>query len=338
MKMNFHLPLLSPFAIFAETFLSMQTVNQYLRLVEDGLGALRFPGTPAGLYQPIEYTLDGGGKRLRPVLTLAVADALGLNPSLALNQALGIEMFHNFTLLHDDVMDKADTRRRRPTVHVKWNENTAILSGDAMFTMATSLVVENSGDRLPEVLSMFNTTAMQIYEGQQFDMDFETRSDVTVKEYLDMIYLKTAVLMGAACAIGVIMARGDEKAMHGFYDYATDMGLAFQLRDDLLDTFGDPAVFGKKIGGDILNNKKTWLLVNAMENPALLPWLEASPSQEKIDAVTKIYREMELDKKCAALVDDYASKALRHLGELDLSPEASTFFTDLVNDLSYRKQ
>lgn len=134
------------------------------------------------------------------------------------------------------------------------------------------------------------------------------------------------------------MARGDEKAMHGFYDYATDMGLAFQLRDDLLDTFGDPAVFGKKIGGDILNNKKTWLLVNAMENPALLPWLEASPSQEKIDAVTKIYREMELDKKCAALVDDYASKALQHLGELDLSPEATTFFTDLVNDLSSRKQ
>ena len=213
---------------------------------------------------PVRYTLQAGGKRIRPVLTLAVADAISPDGRhLAVNQAAAIELFHNFTLLHDDVMDRADMRRGRPTVHRQWNEATAILSGDAMLTLAGITMMKGCDQaRLRPVMRMFNRTAMEIYEGQQHDMDFESRTDVTVGEYMEMIRLKTSVLLGCACALGAIITGADETVTDAFYGYGESLGLAFQLRDDYLDTYGDPATFGKQIGGDIACDKKTWLLIN----------------------------------------------------------------------------
>ena len=242
----------------------MYTTEYLLNYINKAINEISYPNKPEGLYAPIKYTLDGGGKRIRPVLTLAVCDALGVDIAQAINQALGIEIYHNFTLLHDDVMDKADMRRGRPTVHIKWNEETAILSGDAMLTMASQYACINAGDKIAQVMELFNRTAMEVYEGQQYDMDFESRNDVTVEEYLNMIRLKTSVLLGCACEMGALMAGASDEVKDAFYKYGVKLGLAFQLQDDYLDTYGDPAVFGKKIGGDILNDKKTWLLISAM--------------------------------------------------------------------------
>ena len=223
-------------------------------MVGEAISRLHLPDKPAGLYDPITYTLDCGGKRLRPVLTLAAWQAMGKDPMTAIHQAIAIEMFHNFTLLHDDVMDKADVRRGRPTVHVKWNEQTAILSGDAMLTSSTMLLAGKAGDKLQTALELFNGTAMNIYEGQQYDMDFESRTDVTVEEYMEMIRLKTSVLLGCACAMGALMAGAPMETQIRFFDYGVNLGLAFQLQDDYLDTYGNPETFGKAIGGDILHD------------------------------------------------------------------------------------
>ncbi len=242
----------------------MKEYNEYLQIVTDAISNLRLPGHPSGLYDPIRYTLNCGGKRLRPVLALAACEAFGKEAMTAIHQAIAIEMFHNFTLLHDDVMDKAEVRRGRPTVHVKWNEETAILSGDAMLTTANMLLAVKCGERLPQALELFNGTAMNIYEGQQYDMDFESRTDVTVEEYMEMIRLKTSVLLGCACGMGALMADAPFETQVRFFDFGVNLGLAFQLQDDYLDTYGDPETFGKSIGGDILNDKKTWLLIMAM--------------------------------------------------------------------------
>jgi len=316
----------------------MLTANKYLSIIEQAISSLRFPATPSGLYSPIEYTLQGSGKRLRPMLVLAAADACGSAPEIAINQAIGIEIFHNFTLLHDDVMDNADMRRGRPTIHKQWNENTAILSGDAMLTYATSIIAENAGEALPRVLSMFNTTAMQIYEGQQFDMDFECQDNVSVEQYLGMIFLKTAVLLGCACSIGAIMSNARRETVDALYNYGTSLGMAFQLQDDLLDTFGNPDIFGKKIGGDILNDKKTWLLINAMEDPEIFQWLGTEPSARKIEAITDIYRRNKLDIKCGKLIDDYAGKAIAALDKADIDNDAVDFFSSLATGLSSRQR
>lgn len=312
----------------------MLSRDQYLDIVHEAISNLTYPDNPKGLYQPIAYALDCGGKRLRPVLALASAEACGLDAKFAVNQALAVEMFHNFTLLHDDVMDKADVRRGRPTVHMKWDENTAILSGDAMLTLSTIILAENAGEQLPRLLAMFNRTAMEVYEGQQYDMDFEKRRDVTVEEYIHMISLKTSVLLGCACALGAITAGAPPQKVDALYRYGHMLGLAFQLRDDLLDTFGDPAIFGKAIGGDILNNKKTWLLINALKDDAtgeLSKWLDNTDrSEEKIKAVTQIYRMLGLDKKCQVEIDSYVAKAIDALDEAKLAGDARQFFVDLA--------
>ena len=227
----------------------MKTVSQYAQMIETSISALPLDKEPSGLYAPIRYALEAGGKRLRPVLTLSVADALCGNPDRAISQAIGIEMFHNFTLLHDDVMDKADVRRGRPTVHRKYSESTAILSGDAMLTLASGLIMKDYADnKLRILLNLFNKTAMEIYEGQQYDMDFENRNDVTVDEYMEMIRLKTSVLLGCACEMGAVMADADTATCRAFYGYGEKLGLSFQLKDDWLDTYGDPETFGKSIG------------------------------------------------------------------------------------------
>ncbi len=309
--------------------------SQYLAdYINKALTEIKYPESPQGLYAPIKYTLEGGGKRIRPVLALAVCDALGGNIDDVLYQALGIEMFHNFTLLHDDVMDKADMRRSRPTVHVKWNESTAILSGDAMLTMATQLVSRQAGDKISLVMDLFNRTAMEVYEGQQYDMDFECRRDVTVEEYIKMIGLKTSVLLACACEMGALMAGADIKVRKSFYHYGLKLGLAFQLQDDYLDTYGDPKVFGKKIGGDILNDKKTWLLISALaeDSTGRLSQIIGTqmPAEEKITTVRGIYDKLGLAQHCHALITQYAADAIAELDNVEISDEARMFFADLA--------
>ncbi|MCH5326398.1 MAG: polyprenyl synthetase family protein [Duncaniella sp.] len=312
----------------------MKDYSEYLALVREAISNLRLPEQPAGLYSPITYTLDCGGKRLRPVLTLAVCDAFGTDPMKAIHQAVAIEMFHNFTLLHDDVMDRADVRRGRPTVHRKWDERTAILSGDAMLTTAGMLLGIKAGDHLATALDLFNGTAMNIYEGQQYDMDFETRTDVTIEEYMEMIRLKTSVLLGCACAMGALMADADMETQLRFFDYGVNLGLAFQLQDDYLDTYGNPETFGKAIGGDILNDKKTWLLIMALSEDktgtvrALLGSRE-NP-QFKIDKVRSVYNELGLPERIHELISAYIDTAIKCLDHINLSPEARVFFMDLA--------
>ncbi len=237
---------------------------------------------PRTLYDPARYTLSLGGKRLRPLLTLMATDLFGKDVDEALDAATAVEIFHNFSLLHDDLMDKADMRRGYPTVHKKWDANSAILSGDAMVIEAYRYIAKVPVALLPEILDTFSTAAIQICQGQQHDMDFEKRTDVSEKEYLEMIRLKTAVLIGCALKLGAIIAGASSQDAQFMYEYGINLGLAFQLKDDLLDVYGDPRTFGKKIGGDILCNKKTFLLIKALKNSgksqreSLEQWLSAS--------------------------------------------------------------
>lgn len=312
----------------------MKEYSEYLQIIKDAISNLRLPEQPAGLYDPIRYTLDCGGKRLRPVLTLAACEAMGKEPMTAIHQAIAIEMFHNFTLLHDDVMDKADVRRGRPTVHIKWNEETAIMSGDAMLTTSTMLLAVKAGEQLAQALELFNGTAMNIYEGQQYDMDFESRNDVTVEEYMEMIRLKTSVLLGCACAMGALMAGAPFETQVRFFDYGVNLGLAFQLQDDYLDTYGNPETFGKAIGGDILNDKKTWLLIMAMNEDttgtvrSLLG--DNTNPEEKISKVREVYNALNLPERIHELISAYIDTAIKNLDNIELSPEARVFFMDLA--------
>lgn len=312
----------------------MKEFDEYLSMVNQAIANLKLPSQPAGLYDPIRYTLDCGGKRLRPVLVLSACEAMGGEPMSAIHQAIAIEMFHNFTLLHDDVMDNADVRRGRPTVHKKWNEETAILSGDAMLTTSTMLLAIKAGDKLATALDLFNGTAMNIYEGQQYDMDFETRLDVSVEEYIEMIRLKTSVLLGCACGMGALMAGTDFESQVAFFNYGVNLGLAFQLQDDYLDTYGNPETFGKAIGGDILNDKKTWLLIMALneDKTGTVKTLigDNSNPQEKIEKVRTIYNSLGLPDRIHELIRAYIDSAIACLDQLNLMPEARAFFMDLA--------
>lgn len=317
----------------------MIDTRNLLDIIEQGKDNLGLPDCLPGLYEPIRYTLSAGGKRLRPLLCLASCQACGVDPEEALNQAWGIEMFHNFTLLHDDVMDRADTRRGRPTVHVKWNEATAILSGDTMLTLATQLMARCPEEKLARMLALFNSTAIKIYEGQQMDMDFEERCDVTVEEYIEMIRLKTAVLLSCACEAGAIMAHAGERTLYALSRWAENVGIAFQLQDDYLDTFGDAETFGKTPGGDILNDKKTWLLISALaEAPAdIMPLLGGERSQAKIEAVKAVYRALDLPARIHGLMDRYATLASEALDEAAIPQAASDWFNALAASLSTRR-
>ncbi|MDE7397520.1 MAG: polyprenyl synthetase family protein [Muribaculum sp.] len=313
----------------------MKTTGQYLEMINNAIEAISYPAEPDGLYAPIRYTLEGGGKRIRPVLLLATCDACGGDASSSINQATGLEMFHNFTLLHDDVMDRASMRRGRPTVHIRWNESTAILSGDAMLTMASTLIGRCDTSVMPKILDLFNRTAMEIYEGQQYDMDFETRDDVTADEYINMIRLKTSVLLGCACAMGAIMAGANDDTCKAMYDYGVALGLAFQLQDDWLDTFGDPIIFGKNIGGDILNDKKTYLLITTLslatpEQRDTIVRYVGDRSQEKIEAITALYRSTGAETDCREKILSYGNDAIAALSRADIPESARSFFRDIV--------
>lgn len=305
---------------------------------------------PQGLYEPIAYTLVSGGKRLRPTLALIAAETV-VNRGLlngdatenVLPAALALEVFHNFTLLHDDVMDRAEVRRGRPTVHVKWNENTAILSGDQMLIEAYKLLSGVPADKLPQVLKWFNEMATGICEGQQYDVDFEHMSQVTIEDYMKMIELKTSVLLAYAMRIGGYIAGADATQQEALYQFGLHIGLAFQIQDDILDVYGDPKTFGKAIGGDICANKKTFLLLMAMETAdaeakaELLQWLMTTDrNEEKIKAVTAIYNRLNVRDAAETVMEEHTALALAQLDKLPQN-DATEQLRVLAEKLATRK-
>ena len=300
---------------------------------------------PYGLYEPIEYTLAAGGKRVRPQLAMIANQMFGGNDEDVLPAALALEVFHNFTLLHDDVMDKADVRRGRPTVHVKWNENTAILSGDQMLIEAYKLLAGVPADKLPRVLQLFNKMATEICEGQQYDVDFESQEHVTIEEYLKMIRLKTSVLLANALQTGAYIAGADEQAQGDLYEFGINIGLAFQIQDDILDVWGDPKTFGKTVGGDISCNKKTFVYLEAMRRLSdeaigneLQQWYSQvlEDNTTKIAAVKEIFEQLDVRTACEKVVEDYTQKALALLNQLPQNA-ATEQLRQLANKLNTRK-
>ncbi len=295
----------------------MLTYKQLIEKVQLLFKNESFISEPKQLYEPIAYTLTLGGKRIRPVLLLAATDLFGGNLDEASNAAIAIETFHNFTLLHDDLMDKSPIRRGKPTVYTKWNENIAILSGDAMNILAWRYLLKQPHPNLHKILCTFEKTSMEICEGQQYDMNFETRDDVSIKEYLEMIRLKTAVLLGGALKIGALYANADEQDIEYSYQFGIAIGLAFQLRDDMLDAYGDEKTFGKQIGTDIKDNKKTYLYLRALEKgdaaqkERLKTLFSCTPDnpKEKIEEVLEIYNKLDIKKELENAVADLHRKA-----------------------------
>lgn len=294
----------------------MRNLEELSSLVKKGISDMKMPETAENLYNPISYILEDGGKRIRPVLLLLAADSFGADPSVFVNQALALEIFHNFTLLHDDIMDRAPIRRGRPTVHLKWNDNAAILSGDAMVIMAYRLLVTGLPDRyISKVMQIFNKAAIEVCEGQQYDIDFENRDDVSIDEYNEMIRLKTAVLLAASARIGAVLAGAGDEECDIIYKFAEQLGLAFQIQDDLLDTYGDSAVFGKKIGGDIAVGKKTFLMISALS--------KANPEQRAVilesrdyNVVRGLYDKLGVAEIAKNAISDHFSSAMDLLSKL----------------------
>ena len=320
------------------------TAPQLLDKINAYLEQMPYMRPPKGLYEPIAYELSLGGKRIRPVLMLMAYNIYKEDVERILPQAAGLETYHNHTLLHDDVMDKADMRRNKPTVHNVWNENTAILSGDAMLILAYRLMAEGLTDKLAEVMHIFTETTMEICEGQQWDMEFESRMDVKVDEYIEMIRLKTSVLLAAALKIGACLAGASAEEAQKLYDFGVKMGLAFQLQDDWLDVYGDPKVFGKNIGGDILCNKKTYMLITALEladasqREELERWLNATDyvPAEKVSAVTAIYNNIGIGKRCEEMVEAYYSDGLAVLESIAIPEERKQALKDFACSLMNR--
>ncbi|MBQ8100944.1 MAG: polyprenyl synthetase family protein [Paludibacteraceae bacterium] len=317
-----------------------------LEYIQQAIAALDWEREPRGLYEPVAYTLQAGGKRLRPALAVIASDMFGGRREEVLPAALALEVFHNFTLLHDDVMDKAPIRRGRPTVHVRWNENTAILSGDQMLIEAYRLLTEVPAGKLPAVLRLFNRMATGICEGQQYDMDFERRDDVTLDEYINMIRLKTSVLLANALQTGALIAGAPEETQQALYRYGICIGLAFQLQDDILDVYGDPATFGKAIGGDILEGKKTYMLLTALQQAEgedreqllrLLGDRHADP-QKKISDVTAIYTRLGVRRTCEEVMKNYTQQALAELDLIDLPHERKLILINLAEKLLARTE
>ncbi len=326
----------------------MYTIQQLQEIIENEIAKqtvhLR-EQEPAGLYEPVIYTLDMGGKRLRPVMLLLACNLFSEEPEEALPAALAIEIFHNFTLLHDDIMDKAEIRRNRPTVHVKYNENNAILSGDVMSFLAYRFLLKCNPLLTGQVLDLFTTTAVEVCEGQQLDMDFENCDDVTEEEYIRMIKLKTAVLLGCSLKVGALLGNADPVVAGLLYDYGLNLGLAFQLQDDLLDTFGDQDIFGKKIGGDIVTNKKTFLLIKAMEKAdkdqknRLNDWIKKPvfDSSEKIEAVKSVFNELKIEELTRNKIDFYFGRTIEILESIGLN-EKQKFQLEQLNRMMIRRK
>lgn len=314
--------------------------------INNEIANLDWKREPYGLYEPIEYTLAAGGKRVRPQLAMIASRMFDGKDEAVMPAALALEVFHNFTLLHDDVMDKADMRRGRPTVHVKWNENTAILSGDQMLIEAYKLLSGVPADKLPKVLQLFNQMATEICEGQQYDVDFESQEQVALDDYLLMIRLKTSVLLANALQIGAYIAGADEQAQDALYQFGIAVGLAFQIQDDILDVWGDPQTFGKAVGGDISCNKKTFVYLTALQlattlnhsTQTLNHWYSQvlEDNTEKIAAVKAIFEQLGVREACEAVVAQYTQSALEILDTLPQNT-ATEQLRQLANKLHTRK-
>ena len=323
----------------------MKSIDEIHELILDEIRQQNEVLEPKELYEPIWYTLKSGGKRLRPILVLQGCQLFSDNIGQAVKPALGIELFHNFTLLHDDIMDKAFMRRNMPTVHTKWDINRAILSGDAMAIQANIYISSCKPEYLPDVLKVFNKTALEVCEGQQYDLNFEVKDEVREEEYMNMIRLKTAVLLAGSLKIGSIIGGAGTEQADLVYDFGYYMGMAFQLQDDYLDTFGNPETFGKNIGGDILANKKTYLLIKAREIAGqeqlkeLDKWFSddtVEEDQEKIDSVSKIFRDLEVDRLTREKVIEFSQKALSTLEQIGTPPDRKTELKNFTNKLIYR--
>lgn len=322
----------------------MYSIEQLQHKISTSLKELPLYGEPSGLYKPISYTLEQGGKRIRPLFVLISNQLFGGNPDEALPAATAIEIFHNFTLLHDDIIDKAPLRRGFETVYQKWNTNVAILSGDTMFAIAYGELSKSDPALLPHLMKVFTQTAIEVCEGQQYDIEFEERKDVNLEDYITMIRLKTAVLLAASLKIGAIVANASASDADKIYSFGINLGIAFQLQDDLLDAFGDQSVFGKQTGGDIATNKKTVLYLKALEladeNSALqlkeLYSIADSASDVKVRKVLDIYEKLNVRKVAEDIIAQYYETAMNTLQAINIPEERKTVLRDLSNALLKR--
>lgn len=323
----------------------MIKADEILKLVNKYLDNLSYDRKPSSLYEPIRYVLSMGGKRIRPVLMLLSYNMFRENPEDILMPACALETYHNYTLLHDDLMDNADLRRGHETVHRKWDANTAILSGDSMLVLAYQRMAQCDKQKMPEVLSLFTETALEIGEGQQYDMDFEHRNDVTEGEYIEMIRLKTSVLLACAMKIGAILAGASKEDADNLYRFGEQIGLAFQLQDDYLDVYGDTRVFGKAIGGDITSNKKTYMLINALlrandtQRAELEKWISATEfdREEKIAAVTRLYNEIGIDKLAQEKINFYFEQSRKYLAAVSVAEDRKAEITAYAQRMMKRE-
>ncbi|MCZ4245822.1 polyprenyl synthetase family protein [Pedobacter punctiformis] len=323
----------------------MQTTEQLQNILDQAIQNLTFPDQPKHLYEPIKYIINLGGKRVRPLLVLLSTELFGTDAKEAIHAAMAIEVFHNFTLVHDDIMDNAPLRRGKATVHEKWSTNTAILSGDVMMVEANKNLAKVNPIFLKDVLDTFNTTAQGVCEGQQLDMEFEQRDDVSIEEYINMIRLKTAVLLGGALKLGAIIGKASEKDADLIYQFGENIGIAFQLHDDILDVYADPDKFGKQVGGDIIANKKTFLLLKAFEQAkdenleALENWTSYKKFdvREKVNAVKQVYDTLDIQNIAKASMDEYLNKALALFKQINVSDEAKFNLLTLTTQLMARE-
>jgi len=323
----------------------MNSIQELQLHIDEAFSTIRFPSAPADLYDPITYTLGLGGKRMRPLLVLASCQMFGGEIDDAVNPAIGIELFHNFTLLHDDIMDEAPLRRGKETVYKKWNSNVAILAGDTMFAVANKYMLRTRPQAVSQVVELFNQTAIEVCEGQQYDMDYEKKPDVSIPEYIEMIRLKTAVLLAASLKTGAIIAGAEAVDCNHIYDFGINIGLAFQIKDDLLDVYGDQQKFGKVSGGDIIAGKKTYLYLKALESAGSQTGsfreLYAShtiPSDEKVTKVKEIFNSLHIEQLTRNLIDDYYQKALHDLSSISLPIEAMESLSDYTAGLMEREK
>ncbi|MGO4920300.1 polyprenyl synthetase family protein [Maribacter spongiicola] len=322
----------------------MHTINEYREEFIAYLDSKKITKEPRNLYEPITYILSLGGKRLRPVLVLMTAEIFKGDFKKALDAALAIEVFHNFSLVHDDIMDDAPVRRGETTVHEKWDINTGILSGDAMLIMAYQLFENYEPNVFRDLAKLFSKTALEVCEGQQYDVDFETRDDVMLPEYLKMIEYKTAVLVAAALKMGAIVAGASDSEQEKMYNFGLNLGIAFQLQDDYLDVFGDPETFGKQVGGDIIENKKTYLYLKALNSGSEMMTkelehlysIQPKESEAKINAVRSIFEKTEADKATKIAIGDYTARAFDVLEEMEIEPENKDLLKQFGENLMNR--
>ena len=320
----------------------MKDLVPYIERIEKKLNELELPTKPVKLYDPLRYFLQIGGKRIRPALVILGQKLFSPSASEAYPQALSIELFHNFTLIHDDIMDNAPLRRGQQTVHEKWNSNIGILSGDALLIKAYQKLAEGAGERLESLMEVFNSTALQVCEGQQMDMDFEERIDVTINEYIEMIRLKTSVLLGGALEIGAIMADASDAHRRAIRQFGENIGIAFQIKDDILDLYADPDKFGKQVGGDVIANKKTMLFLSALsvaggpQLEVLKQLLEETNIELKLKRTKELFDHLNVRDMCHERMDDHYKRALNALDTIDVADQNKTALRSLAQYLIER--